>query len=443
MKRMIYDDLIEWKNRSDRMPLLLEGVRQCGKTYILKEFGNKEYKDTAYFNFENTPDLYDLFQPDLDPNRIIPLLGIKLGRKIEPGSTLIIFDEIQFCNRALTSLKYFCEDAPEYHIVCAGSLLGVLLSKPYSFPVGKVDRLRMRPMCFREFLLANSEELLVDFIDENDPTEKLAKPIADKLTNYLEQYLIIGGMPAVVSSWIKDKDIRKVERMLEGIINGYKDDLSKHSAESFTKLTLIWESIPIQLAKDNKKFIFGHVKTGARSKDLEDALEWLIDAGLVYKVKRADPPKAPLTIYSDNTCFKIYMSDIGVLRKMAKIQPDLLLSADSDLGLFRGMITENYVLNELIASTGDVPNYWKSDGTAEVDFISQINMEVVPVEVKSGSNIASKSLSEYIRKYSPRVAVIASMLSGGGGVVSNVPLYAAWRIPDHVMDRIKDNDTAR
>jgi len=433
MERTIYGDLMAWKERSDRKPLLLEGVRQCGKTYVLEEFGKKNYKNTAYFNFERTPGLNDIFQPDLDPKRIMIELGLILGRKIEPRDTLIIFDEIQFCKPALTSLKYFCEETPEYHIVCAGSLLGVMLSKPSSFPVGKVNRLKMGPMSFKEFLLANSEELLADFIEENDPTKKLSDPIAEKLKMYLDHYFIIGGMPAAVAAWITDKDIRRVERILDDIIEDYLDDFSKHASDYLTRITLIWRSIPVQLAKDNKKFIFSHVKTGARSKDLEDALEWLINAGLVHKVKKAERPTLPLPIFEDITDFKIYLADIGILRRLAKIPSDFLFTKNIGPDVYRGMIAENYVLNELIASGSDAVCYWRSSGKAEVEFIAQIGMEIIPIEVKAGSDATSKSLSEYIKKYSPPMAVTASMLSGKNGIRYYIPLYAAWRIPSYIL----------
>lgn len=438
---MIYDDLLAWKNQSDRMPLLLEGVRQCGKTYILKEFGKENYKDVAYFNFEKNPDLGDVFRPDLEPKRIITQLSLILGRKIEPETTFVVFDEIQFCGRALTSLKYFCEEIPEYHIACAGSLLGVLLSKPHSFPVGKVNRLKMGPMSFKEFLLANSEEQLVGFIDENDPTERILEPLSNKLKAYLDQYLIIGGMPAAVAIWIKDKDIRRVEMKLDEIIKDYMGDFSKHAPESITKLTLIWDSIPVQLAKDNNKFVFGHVKTGARSRDLEDALEWIIDAGLAHKVKKVDPPRVPLSIYADPASFKIYLADVGILRRVAKLPSDFLFTNNKDFDIFRGMIAENYVLNELIASTGNVPYYWKSKGVAEVDFIAQIDGNAVPIEVKAGSNTLSKSLSEYIKKYSPAIAVTISMINGKNGVINNIPLYAAWRTRSQILDEICDQSS--
>ncbi|MCL2148074.1 MAG: ATP-binding protein [Methanomassiliicoccaceae archaeon] len=441
MKRSIYDSLLMWKEKKGRKPLLLEGVRQCGKTYILKEFGKRDYKDTAYFNFEDTPGLCDVFQPDLDTGRIISRLSLELGRKIEPGGTLVILDEIQSCNRAITSLKYFCENAPEYHIACAGSLLGVMISKPYSFPIGKVDMMRMGPMSFKEFLWANSEEYLVDFIEGNDPTEMLPTTLADRLGTYLDYYFVVGGMPAAVEAWVKDKDISKVEEVLDGIIRGYTKDFSKHASESLSKLTQIWESIPVQLAKENKKFAFGHVKAGARANDLEDALRWLINAGLVHKVSLVPHPAVPLSMNASATNFKIYMADIGVLRRMSRLPPNFSFSKDKKLDAYRGMIAENYVLSEIVSSTGDVPYYWRSDGIAEVDFIMQIGMEAVPIEVKAGDN-RSKSLSEYIQRYSPRVAVVASARKSRGEVVNNIPLYLAWRIPDHIQGKLSETDVA-
>ncbi|MCL1979340.1 MAG: AAA family ATPase [Methanomassiliicoccaceae archaeon] len=436
MERTVYGNLAEWKNRRDRKPLLLEGVRQCGKTYVLKEFGKRNYKDTAYFDFERTPSLKDIFQPDLDPKRIIIELGLELGRSIEPENTLVIFDEIQFCKSALTSLKYFCDEAPEYHIACAGSLLGVLLSEPNSFPVGKVNRLRMGPMSFKEFLWANSEEMLSEYIEKNDPTIRLSDPIAEKLKMYLDYYLIVGGMPAAVYSWISDKDVRRVDRILDEIIGDFMDDFSKHASEHLTKLTLIWGSIPVQLGRENKKFMFSHVKAGARSKDLEDALEWLIDAGLIHKVKRVDRPNLPLPVYEDITDFKIYMADVGILRRLAKL-PGIMFSKNKEPDIYRGMISENYVLTELIASACDALCYWRSDGKAEVDFVAQVGLEIIPIEVKAGNSTSSKSMQEYIRRYSPSEAVIVSMVSGKNETIEYIPLYAAWRIPGYIMGRVR------
>lgn len=432
VQRTVYDELFEWKERSDRKPLLLEGVRQCGKTYILKEFGKLNFEDVAYFTFENDPSICDVFQPDLDPKRIVRQLGLIRSKAIRPGKTLLILDEIQFCNRALTALKFFCEDAPEYHVACAGSLLGVMLSRPYSFPVGKVDRIKMGPMTFKEFLLANSEDLLVEHIDSIDRSEQLSEPLVNKLKDHLDQYLLVGGMPAAVASWIADADIKAVNRILDGIIDGYNADLSKHASEHLTKLTLIWNSIPLQLAKENKKFIFSHVKTGARSKDLEDALEWLVNAGLVHKVRRVDPPHVPLSMFADNTNFKIYLADVGILRRMTKIHSDFLFSRNKEHDLFRGIMAENYALNEIIAAVRDTPYYWRSKGDAEVDFIAQIDDLAVPIEVKAGSS-KSKSLAEFIKRYQPEAAVTASS-NTGRGFVTHVPLYTFWKICDRIRN---------
>jgi len=436
VQREIYSKLLEWKNRKDRKPLLLEGVRQCGKTYILNKFGKENYEDVAYFTFYNNPRLNDIFSMDLDPKRIIDQLGLFRMKKIEPDKTLVIFDEIQLCNQAIASLKPFYENAPEYHIACAGSLLGVLTSQPYSFPVGKVNRLQMRPMNFREFLLANAEDMLVEHIDKSDPTVPLPLPIADKLNTYLDYFYLVGGMPEAVASWINNKDIRMVETILEDIIKGYEKDFSKHASESLTKLTLIWRSIPGQLAKDNNKFVFGHVKTGARSKDLEDALEWLINAGLVYKVIKVVQPAVPMSMFADNANFKVYLADIGILRKMAGVPPDFIFSKDKEYSQYRGAVAENYVLNELVASNGDVPYYWRSEGVAEVDFVAQINGIVVPIEVKAGSN-KSKSLLEFIKRYDPKIAVTISVKSGKTDNVIYIPLYVIWKLRDHILKTVK------
>ena len=431
MKREIYEDLLKWKNSRNRKPLLLQGVRQCGKTYILKEFGKENYEDVAYFTFEDNPDLNETFQKDLDTKRILDYLGFARNKKIEPERTLIILDEIQLCNRALTSLKFFCENAPEYHLACAGSLLGVMLSEPGSFPVGKVRRITMFPMTFEEFLLANSEDLLVEHMKNNDPTEALPLILVNKLTSYLDYFFLTGGMPAAVASWIAERDIEEVDTILEEIIKDYMDDFSKHAPTHVTKLTLIWRSIPMQLARENKKFIFGHVKEGARAKDLEDALEWLVDAGLVYKVKKTNNPQIPLAMYNDNTHFKVYMMDIGILRKMAKMPSDFLFSKDKEYDDFRGAITESFILNELITHTKDVPYYWRSERDAEVDFVVQINKIVVPIEAKAGNN-KSKGLAEYIRTYGPKVAITTTPRKYSGCVVKHIPLYSIWRVKEYV-----------
>jgi hypothetical protein len=432
MRREIYKDLLKWKNSKGRMPLLLEGVRQCGKTYILKEFGKENYDDLAYFTFEDNPDLHETFQMDLDTTRIINYLSFARGKKIEPGKTLVILDEIQLCNRALTSLKFFCENAPEYHIACAGSLLGVMLSKPGSFPVGKVKRLTMYPMTFKEFLLANSEDLLVEHMN-NNPAETLPLILTNKLSTYLDYFFLVGGMPAAVLSWITERDIEEVDAILRDIIKDYRDDFAKHAEEYLTKLTLIWNSIPMQLARENKKFIFGHVKTGARADDLEDALEWLKNAGLIYKVQKTDNPKVPLKMHTDNTHFKVYMADIGILRKMAEMPSDFIFSRDKEYDDLRGAMAENYALNQIIPQIEGVPCYWRSDRGAEVDLIVQIEGLAVPVEVKAGNN-KSKSLAEYIASYNPKIAVTTTPRRNVSSVVKHIPLYDLWKIRDHVKE---------
>ena len=434
MRREIYDDLLKWKKSNDRKPLLLQGVRQCGKTYILKEFGKENYEDVAYFTFEKNPSLHVIFQKDLDPKRLLNELSVMRDKKIEPGKTLLILDEIQLCGRALTSLKFFCEEAQEYHVATAGSLLGVLLAKKFSFPVGKVKRLKMYPMTFREFLLANSADLLVEHVDGADPTEPLSEPIADKLKAHLNNYFLVGGMPAAVSSWTANGDHKNVEEVLDDIIDDYVGDFAKHAPEHITKLTLIWNSIPAQLARDNRKFVFGHVKTGMRAKDLEDALEWLVNAGLVHKVKKVNEARFPLSAYSDNTNFKVYMADIGILRRMAKVPSDFIFSEHKEHKDLRGAITENYVLNEIIPRIRDDLYYWRSGNAAEVDLVAQIEGVVVPIEAKAG-NSKSKSLTEFITRYDPKIAVTTTARRNVSGVVKHIPLYLQWRVADHVRSR--------
>lgn len=433
MQRLLLDKLIKWKNKEDRKPLIVKGVRQCGKTYLLKEFGENYYDDVAYFNFEGNASLQQRFESNLDVERIITELGVLRNKAIKPKKTLLIFDEIQFCNKALTSLKYFCENMPEYHIACAGSLLGIALSKPLSFPVGKVDFLTLRPMSLYEYLLANSEEMLCEYLHHLPASEKISDLFADKLEAYLRTYYITGGMPEAVDKWIKTKDIAMVEEIQQKILDSYELDFAKHApAKDYPKLSLIWRSIPEQLAKENSKFIFSHVKQGLRAKDLEDALEWLLSAGLAYKVIRIEKPYMPLSAYSDQTYFKLYMADVGLLRKMSKLPAQALLEKSSTFKEFKGALTENYVLCELVNLQGDIPCYWKSGNTAEVDFVAQFQMDIVPIEVKSERNDKAKSLAEYRKKYEPRVSVKTSLNNVSGDKVKNVPLYILWKLDEYV-----------
>ena len=321
MKRELTRQLVAWKKSPNRKPLILKGVRQCGKTYLLKEFGRTYYDSFVYINFEETESLKSVFEKDYDTSRILFELGLFAGKTIVPEKTLLILDEIQECGRALTAMKYFCENAPAYHIVCAGSLLGIALQKQLSFPVGKVDFLTLYPMNFTEFLRAAGEDALADFITAFRPGNTLPEAVGEKLSAILRQYYMTGGMPEVVDTFFKTKSIEEVERIQQAIINSYELDFAKHAPpRDFPKLNAIWRSIPEQLAKENKKFIFSHVRTGWRAKDLEDALEWLIAAGLVYKVAKIGQPLFPLSSYADDTSFKLYMADIGILRRLAGLQ---------------------------------------------------------------------------------------------------------------------------
>ena len=429
MKRVVYQDLLKWKNAEDRKPLILKGVRQCGKTWLLKEFGKNNYEDVAYFNFEGNEALKARFEQDLEVDRILEELSILNHKSIQPGKTLVIFDEIQFCNRALTSLKYFCENAPEYHIVCAGSLLGILLSKPLSFPVGKVDFLELRPMNFYEFLLANDEEMLIHYLKKN--RDKVPIMFEKQLQNYLKNYYMVGGMPEVVEKWIATKDIEQVEKIQDMILNSYELDFAKHAPLHDTpKLSLIWNYIPRELSRENSKFIYGHVKEGARAKDLEDALQWLVSAGMCYKINRIEKPNMPLSSYIDRQSFKIYMCDVGLLRRKARVEASIVLEDDKEIYKeFKGALAENFTLLELLAINGENPYYWISGNQAEVDFVWQYKGKAIPIEVKSGENLGSRSLTLYRKKYEPEVAVKTSLknVELQDGLI-HIPLYLLWNL---------------
>lgn len=433
MKRLIYNELIKWKESNNRKPLILKGVRQCGKTWILKEFGKNNYEDIAYFNFEGNEALQERFAQDLDTKRIIEELSVLNNKLIKPEKTLIIFDEIQFCNKALTSLKYFYENSPQYHIVCAGSLLGILLSKPLSFPVGKVDFLDLKPMNFKEFLLANNEEILIDYLEKN--TGKVSAIFENKLINYLKNFYIVGGMPEVVEKWIETKDIEQIEKIQDSILNSYELDFAKHAPVSDSpKLSLIWDYIPRELSKENSKFVYGHVKQGARAKDLEDALQWLISAGMCHMVNKIEKPNMPLSSYINMSNFKIYMCDVGLLRRKAKVDASIILSDNKEIYKeFKGAMAENFVLLELMGLNNDKLYYWTSGNTAEVDFIWQLKEKIIPFEVKSGSNLNSRSLSVYREKYNPEISVKTSIknIDIQDGII-NIPLYLLWNLERYI-----------
>ena len=425
MKRDVTQGLLAWKEQPNRKPLVLKGVRQCGKTYILKEFGREYYKDVAYFNFEENRSLNSLFEQDYDVKRILFELGLFLGRTIAPGNTLIILDEIQECPRAITALKYFCENAPEYHVACAGSLLGLAIHENQSFPVGKVDIRTLYPMSFYEFLSATGNEALADYLTRFQSGSSVSELIGGKLRTALKQYYVVGGMPEAVSVWCETGDLEKVEAVQQDILASYELDFAKHAPPSeFPKLSAIWASVPQQLAKPNSKFIFSHVKKGWRSKDLEDALQWLIRAGLVYQVCKVEKPFMPLSSYADATNFKLYLCDVGLLRRLARLPAQVVLESSGIYTEFKGVMTENYVLGELVKHVDATPYYWVSGNSAEVDFVVQCGAHIVPIEVKAESNVKARSLAEYRKKYAPPVSVKTSMLDEvSGSEVRLIPLY--------------------
>lgn len=425
MRRDIMESLLLWKQQAERKPLVLKGVRQCGKTYVLKEFGQKYYQTSAYFNFEESRSLADVFEQDYDVNRILFELSLLAGRTIRPEGTLLILDEIQECPKAITALKYFCENAPEYHVACAGSLLGLAIHENQSFPVGKVEIRTLYPMSFYEFLAATGEEALADWLADYRRGNKISEPVGGKLRTALKQYYVTGGMPEAVKVWRRTRDVEQVEAVQQDILSSYELDFAKHAPISmFPKLTAIWTSVPQQLSKPNSKFIFSQVKKGWRAKDLEDALQWLIRAGLVYKVCKVEKPYMPLSSYADASSFKLYLCDVGLLRRLARLPARIVLESSGIYTEFKGAMTENYVLGELVKHVDEYPCYWTSGNSAEVDFIVQCGIHIVPVEVKSDTNVKARSLAEYRKKYAPPLSVKTSMKDDvTGREVRYIPLY--------------------
>ena len=423
MERFITEKLIDWKNSKDSKPLILRGARQVGKTYILKEFGTKNYVNVAYFNFDHDDGLAELFLNTKNPKRIIDQLSLANGKKINPNTTLIIFDEIQECQNALNSLKYFCEEANEYHIACAGSLLGIRLSKT-SFPVGKVDFLNLYPMTFSEFLIADKEENLVQVMRNTREISEIPKLFEDRLIEKLKIYYIIGGMPEVVYSWVNDKDIEKVNKIQKNILDSYENDFSKHVDQNeANKISLIWNGIPSQLAKENKKFIYQTVKKGARAREYENALNWLNDANLISKIYLVSKCAFPLKAYHDLSAFKIYMNDVGLLRRMSNLDSSIILKGNKLFEEFKGSFTENYVANTLSYILEETPNYYTFDRN-EIDFVIQRNNKIIPIEVKSDKSTNHNSLTKYNAKNDNEISFRFSLnnLSKDGKII-NIPLY--------------------
>lgn len=423
MERFITDELIKWKNSKNRKPLILKGARQVGKTYILKNFGKNNYENVAYFNFDHDEGLALLFQNTKDPYRIIEQLSLVNGKKISPNTTLIIFDEIQECPNALNSLKYFCEEAPMYHVACAGSLLGIRLSKT-SFPVGKVDFLNLFPMTFSEFLIADNALNLVQVMREITEVKEIPKVFEDKLIEKLKVYYIIGGMPEAVYSWVNDKDIEQVNKIQKNILDSYENDFSKHTiASEANKISLIWNGIPSQLARENKKFIYQAVKPGARAREYEQALNWLNDANLISKCYLVSKCAFPLKAYQDLSAFKIYMNDVGLLRRMANLDSNILLDGNKLFIEFKGSFTENYVANMISYITNELPNYFTFDRN-EIDFVIQKNNKIIPIEVKATKSTNNDSLTKYNNKFDNEISFRFSLNNlHRDGKIINIPLY--------------------
>ena len=428
--RSIIEELKSWKSRPDRKPLVLKGARQTGKTWILEHFGRTEFEHVASFNFDKDKSLYEIFENTKVPERIIAQLKLHTDSPILPHKTLIIFDEIQECNKALNALKYFCEDAPEYAVVAAGSLLGVALSKGDSFPVGKVEFMELYPLTFKEFLKVNDEKIY-QYIEELSDIVPLPQIVTDKLTEFYRQYLVIGGMPAAVKAFMENKGMEAVKREQKFILDAYALDFSKHAeSKDIPRITSIWNSIPSQLAKENRKFVYKMVKPGARARDYEDALLWLENAGLIYRIFCCTKPYLPLKSYDDLSAFKIYISDIGLLRELAGLPPEAVLAGSAIYTEFKGALAENYILQSLVCQLEVLPRYWTSIGKAEVDFVVQLDMNIIPVEVKSDTRIGGKSLSVYDSIYHPAYKIRYSLnnLKKDDNLI-NIPLYLAdWTI---------------
>jgi len=426
MNRFRLAELMRWKDVARRKPLILQGARQVGKTYLLKEFGSSAFKNFIYCNFESEPTLRAAFSSSLKPVRILELLSAFFGVAIKPQETLIVFDEIQECGPALTSLKYFHEDAPEYAVVAAGSLLGVALAEQSSFPVGAVEFLSMGPLSFFEFVCASGRQSQVDFVRGEPPQSPIPEPIASELLRLFLQYQIVGGMPESVQRFIDTESFEEVRQVQDAILKSYVNDFAKHAPRADLDAVLsVWDAIPAILGCENKKFTYSKISSGARSAQFERAITWLVQAGVVNRVKRLQGIKMPLRSQVDERAFKLYLIDVGLLCAQMKISPALILTPEKLLGEYSGAIAESFVAQEL-SSFGLLPlYYWTSAGEAEIDFILELKDSVVPLEVKAGHNLKSRSLTSYVSKFAPSYALRASLANfNQSGAILNCPLYA-------------------
>lgn len=424
MERKIVAKLREWKNSPNRKPLILAGARQVGKTYILKEFGRKEYENVAYINCDHNEQARNLFSNGYDIKRIITAIGAITHETIKPGKTLIVLDEIQELEHGLTALKYFCEDAPEYHVAVAGSLLGIAMRHGESAPVGKVNIIRMFPMDFEEYLMARSETNALEMLQSGDWTT--VSMIHETLQKLLREYYFVGGMPEAVSTFVESLDTNAVRRVHNDILFIYRSDMSKHvTPNEATRISMVWQSIPSQLARENKKFVYGAVKAGARAKDFEMAIQWLVDAGLVYRVSRVRDVGMPLKFYEDFNAFKLYLLDVGLLGALSEIEPAQMLLSNDSLTECKGALTENYVLCQMKCIDELYTYYYsREDSKLEVDFVVQHNGKVTPIEVKAEENLRSKSLKTFMSSHTDLMAIRFSMSKYKEQEwLKNVPLY--------------------
>jgi len=429
MYRTALEELYKWKEKKNRKPLIIRGARQVGKTWLMKEFGSAAYENCVYVSFDNNRAMRELFSADLNVTRLITGIELYAGHKIEPSSTLIIFDEVQEVPQALSSLKYFNEDAPQYQIISAGSLLGVALHQGTSFPVGKVEFLDLFPLSFSEFMLAMGKEQFKSLLDQGDFS--MASTFKQEYIDLLKYYYFVGGMPEVVLSFFENRDFNEVREIQGRIILTYEQDFSKHAPnETVPRIRMLWNSIPSQLTKENKKFMYGLIKEGARAREYEYALMWLNDCGLVHKVHRVTAPNLPLKAYEDLKAFKLFMADIGILSCMTRLRQDVLLDGNDLFKEFKGALTEQYVLQQLKTIRGIEAYYWTNDrNTAEVDFLLDTGNQVVPLEVKAEVNLQSKSLKAFADKYKPPVSVRSSMTDyKRESWLINLPLYAIGNI---------------
>lgn len=426
IKRDIFQALVKWKNSANRKPLILQGARQVGKTWLLKQFGNLYFENMAYFNFDENPELKQFFAQTKDVKRLIEQLSLVSGKAILPEKTLLFFDEIQECNDALNSLKYFNENAKDYAVVCAGSLLGVALNRGASFPVGKVDFLTIYPVSFSEFLSASDSSLL-EFLQSVNSFDPIPDIFYNQLNDKFKMYFISGGMPEAIVALLENRDIEHTQAVLSNILNAYRLDFSKHTENHLIpKLMYIWNSIPSQLARENKKFVYQLVKPGARAREYEDALLWLQQAGLVHRVSLCNKPALPLSAYTDLSAFKIYMSDVGLLRRLSLLDPIAIREGNRLFTEFKGALTENYVLQSLLLQFEQPPYYWTSGNQAEVDFLIQFRNEIIPVEVKADTNVTGKSLTFYEKQFAPKCRIRYSLKNvKRDGNLLNIPLFMA------------------